>query len=136
MAEALRELVARYGGDGDATPVDPVEFAPPQGAFLVALADGAPVGCAGWRSHGEDGLVAELKRMYTAPAARGRGIARRLLAAVEQSARGYGRKRLILETGDLQPEAIGLYRSAGYDRIEDFGFYRDEPGVLSFGRDL
>jgi ribosomal protein S18 acetylase RimI-like enzyme len=74
--------------------------------------------------------------MYTSPAARGRGVARRLLAAVEDSARECGRQRLILETGDRQPEAIGLYKSAGYERIEDFGYYRHEPGVLSFGRTL
>jgi GNAT superfamily N-acetyltransferase len=136
VTAALRDLATRYGGDGDSTPVEPREFEPPNGAFLVALRGGEPVGCAGWRSHGDDGGTAELKRMYTVPAARGKGVARRLLAAVEQSARDLGRKRLILECGDRQPEAIGLYHSAGYDRIENFGFYREHPGVLSFGRDL
>jgi GNAT superfamily N-acetyltransferase len=136
VAEALGDLAARYGGEGDETPVDPADFAPPSGAFLVAYLAGEAVGCAGWRSHRGDGSVAELKRMYTSPAARGRGVARRLLAAVEDSARECGRQRLILETGDRQPEAIGLYKSAGYERIEDFGYYRHEPGVLSFGRTL
>lgn len=136
VTAALDELVSRYGGDGDSTPVDDGDFEPPRGAFLVVLAAGTPVACAGWRSHGEDGWLAELKRMFTAPAARGRGLARRLLSAVEDSARDHGRKRLILETGDRQPEAIALYRSAGYERIDDFGFYRGYPGVLSFGRDL
>lgn len=136
VAAAMAELSARYGGDGDSTPVGEGDFDPPRGAFLVALAGGVPVACAGWRSHGDDGLAAELKRMFTAPQARGRGVARRLLTAVEDSARGYGRKKLILETGDRQPEAIALYQSAGYERIEDFGFYRGHPGVLSFSRDL
>jgi ribosomal protein S18 acetylase RimI-like enzyme len=72
--------------------------------------------------------------MYTAPAARGRGVARRMLAAIEESARNSGRKRVILETGDKQPEAIALYESAGYQRIEDFGFYKDHAGVLSYAR--
>lgn len=133
---ALADLTARYGGDGDSTPVEPEQFAPPQGAFLVALLGGAPVGCVGWRSHGDDGTVAEMKRLYTVPGARGRGIARKLLSAVEESARSAGRKRLVLETGDRQPEAISLYHTSGYDRIEDFGFYKGHPGVLSFGRDL
>lgn len=136
IAGALAELGARYGGSGDDTPVDPAEFDPPLGAFLVAYLDGKPVGCGGWRSHGHDGEVAELKRMYTVAAARGRGVARTVLAAVERSAGEHGRKRIILECGDKQPEAVALYEHSGYERIEDFGYYRDAPGVLSYGRDL
>jgi GNAT superfamily N-acetyltransferase len=133
VAEALGDLSQRYGGSGDDTPVAASDFAPPEGRFFVAVDGDRLVGCAGWRVHGDD---AELKRMYTAPAVRGRGVARRMLATIEESARADGRKRVILETGDKQPEAIALYASAGYHRIEDFGFYRDEPGVLSFARDL
>lgn len=135
-AAALTELASRYGGEGDETPVDDSDFDPPAGAFLVAILDGVPVACAGWRSHGDGATVAELKRMFTLPAARGRGVARRLLAAVEESARSYGRKRMILEMGDKQPEALAMYRSVGYDRIDDFGYYRDFDGVLSLARDL
>ncbi|MFI5491010.1 GNAT family N-acetyltransferase [Actinoplanes sp. NPDC051859] len=91
------------------------------------------VGCGGWRRHGED---AELKRMFTIAAARGRGVARRVLAAIEESAREQGCKRVILETGDKQPEAIALYEKCGYERIEDFGYYKGEPGVLSYARTL
>ncbi|MEV1328857.1 GNAT family N-acetyltransferase [Micromonospora costi] len=133
---ALADLGARYGGSGDETPVDPAEFVPPAGAFLVAHIDGVAVGCGGWRSHGEGGDTAELKRMYTAPEARGRGVARAVLAAVEESARAHGRKRMILECGDRQPEAIAMYGSAGYERIPNFGYYKDEPGCISFGRTL
>ncbi|MFG3601845.1 GNAT family N-acetyltransferase [Micromonospora chersina] len=133
---ALADLGARYGGSGDDTPVDAAEFEPPAGTFLVAYLDGQPVGCGGWRSHGDDGETAELKRMYTAPAARGRGVARAVLAAVEHSAREQGRKRIILECGDKQPEAIAMYTSAGYERIPNFGFYQDAPGCLSYGRPL
>ncbi|MET7672295.1 GNAT family N-acetyltransferase [Micromonospora luteifusca] len=131
---ALADLGARYGGSGDDTPVDATEFEPPDGAFLVAYLAGEPVGCGGWRSHGAD--TAELKRMYTAPAARGRGVARTVLAAVERSAREQGRKRVVLECGDKQPEAIAMYRSAGYGRIPNFGFYKDAEGCVSFGRTL
>jgi GNAT superfamily N-acetyltransferase len=74
--------------------------------------------------------------MYTLPAARGRGLARAILAAVERSAREHGRRRIVLETGGRQPEAINLYVTAGYQRIPDFGFYRNEPDVRSFGKEL
>ncbi|MFG1842306.1 GNAT family N-acetyltransferase [Micromonospora sp. NPDC049175] len=131
---ALTDLAVRYGGNGDDTPVDATEFEPPDGAFLVAYLAGEPVGCGGWRSHGTD--CAEVKRMYTAPTARGRGVARAVLAAVERSAREHGRKRVVLECGDKQPEAIAMYASAGYERIPNFGFYKDEEGCVSFGRTL
>ena len=74
--------------------------------------------------------------MFVAPAVRGRGVGRRILAAVEESARAAGCARMILEMGDQQPEAIALYESCGYVRIEDFGFYRDEEGVRSFAKNL
>ena len=134
IKEALADLGARYGGTGDDTPVDASEFEPPDGAFVIAYLGGEPVGCGGWRAHGPD--TAELKRMYTAPTARGRGVARMVLAAVERSARDQGRKRMILECGDRQPEAIAMYTSAGYDRIPNFGFYKDSEGCVSFGRAL
>ncbi|MGC4896440.1 GNAT family N-acetyltransferase [Micromonospora sp. DT31] len=133
---ALADLGARYGGSGDDTPVDAAEFAPPDGEFLVAYLDGQPVGCGGWRSHGEGVDTAELKRMYTSPAVRGRGVARSVLAAVERSARDHGRKRIVLECGDKQPEAIAMYTSSGYEPVPNFGFYKDAPGCLSFGRTL
>jgi GNAT superfamily N-acetyltransferase len=136
VAAALVDLGERYGGSGDGTPIEAVEFDPPEGAFLVAYLDGQPVACGGWRSHERRNEVAEIKRMYTVPGARGRGIARAMLAAVENSARSYGRSRIILETGDRQPEAISLYESAGYERIPNFGFYRFEEGCVSFGRNL
>src|SRR5215475_4881613 len=67
VAAAMADLGSRYGGSGDETPVTSIEFDPPDGMFLVAYIDGAPAGCAGWRSHGETDEVAELKRMYVAP---------------------------------------------------------------------
>lgn len=137
VAAALADLRERYDdGEGDGTPIDPADFAPPHGAFFVAYLDGEPVASGAWRGHGADGAIAEIKRMYTAPVARGRGIARAVLAEVERSARASGRSRIVLETGDRQPEAIRLYLTAGYSRIADFGFYRDEPGVRSFGKPL
>ncbi|GIF51958.1 acetyltransferase (GNAT) family protein [Asanoa ferruginea] len=136
VTDLLADLGARYNSSGDDTPVDASEFDPPNGAFLVAFLDGEPVGCAGWRSHGTDGEEAELKRMYTAPAGRRKGVARAVLRAVEDSAREAGRKRLILECGVKQPEAIAFYTANGYERIPDFGYYKGYPDVRSFGRTL
>jgi len=133
LVDVLDELSERYGGSGDDTPIATDDFAPPNGAFFVADDGERLVGCAGWRRHGDD---AELKRMFTAKAARGRGLGRRMLATVEESAREAGLGRLILETGDRQPEAIALYETAGYTRIPDFGYYKDEADVLSFAKDL
>lgn len=135
VAAALADLGLRYGGGGDGTPVAAAEFDPPSGGFLIAYVDGAPAGCGGWRAH-DDSKIAELKRMYVAPPYRGQGVARALLAAIEANAVERGRHRMILETGARQPEAISLYESAGYQRIEDFGYYKDEDEVRSFGRDL
>ena len=133
LGEVLEELARRYGGSGDDTPVSDGDFRAPAGAFFVADDGERLLGCSGWRRHGD---AAELKRMFTTPAARGRGLARRLLATIEESARAAGCGRVILETGDQQPEAIALYESAGYQRIEDFGHYRGAPGVLSYAKTL
>jgi GNAT superfamily N-acetyltransferase len=133
LTEVLDELAQRYGGSGDDTPVAAADFAAPGGAFYVADDGDRLIGCAAWRRHDED---AELKRMFTTKAARGRGLARRLLRVIEESARAAGCKRVILETGDKQPEAVALYESAGYLRIEDFGYYKDHDGVLSYAKSL
>lgn len=136
VAAAMAELGQRYGGDGDGTPISAIEFDPPDGMFLVASQNGTPAGCAGWRSHDETDDVAELKRMYVDPAFRGTGLAISLLRVVEDSARAAGRRRMILECGDKQPDAIALYEKCGYTPIPHFGFYKDAPGVRSYGRDL
>jgi GNAT superfamily N-acetyltransferase len=133
IADLQQEFVVRYGGP-DETPVDPDEFAPPRGAFLVARAGGEPVGCGGWRLV-EPGL-GEVKRMYVVPAARGQGLSRALLAALEDSARGAGVTRLRLETGDRQPEAVRLYETSGYRPIPRFGYYAEHDTSLCFAKDL
>ncbi len=72
--------------------------------------------------------------MYVVPAARGRGLSRVLLAELECRALAAGRRRLVLETGIRQPEAIGLYTSSGYTAIPRFGMYRYGPGNRCFGK--
>jgi len=144
VAAAQADLAQRYGA-GDENPVEPVEFDPPEGCFLVAWLDGEPIACGGWRtlSHfarpdaaGVDEDVAEIKRLYAVPAVRGTGVASAVLAALEESAREHGMRRVVLETGGLQPEAIRFYEKSGYDRIANYGYYKDEPDCVSFGRDL
>ncbi|GIG40274.1 GNAT family N-acetyltransferase [Cellulomonas phragmiteti] len=105
--------------------------------FLVRRA-GAPVACAthrratGWRA--DD---AELKRLYVAPSARGLGLARRLVALVEGDARTHGARRVVLDTGIRQPEAIALYRRLGYRAVEPpAGAWVELPVSLWFARDL
>ena len=126
VAEVQQEYVRRYGGH-DETPVDPAEFAPPQGTFLVAHVGATAIGCAGLRRHGDD--TVEVKRMFVRTEHRRRGHARRLLAALEDPAREQGFRRVVLETGMAQPEAIALYTSAGYLPIEGFGHYKDSRAV-------
>lgn len=133
VAEVQQEYVHRYGGP-DRTPVDPDEFAPPYGTFLVAMLDGEPIGCAGLRRHGDG--VAEVKRMYVRPGQRRQGYGRRMLRALEQWAGERGYHRVVLETGVEQPEAIALYVSEGYEPVAGFGHYKDSELSRSFARDL
>ncbi|SHK96468.1 Acetyltransferase (GNAT) family protein [Pseudonocardia thermophila] len=130
-----------YGGEGDATPVDVAEFSPPRGAFYVGYLDGEPVACGGWRARDHDPADpqvrdgdAEIKRMYVAPGHRGRGFARAVLTALEESAAAAGRTRAILETGSPQTAAIRLYEAAGYTRIPGFGRYRRSPLSRCFAK--
>jgi GNAT superfamily N-acetyltransferase len=103
--------------------------------FLVARDDdGTPLGCGALR--GLDGGVVELKRMYTVPAARGRGVGRAVLEALEAEARARGFTLARLETGDLLPEAHRLYARAGYQPIPCWGAYANSDISLCFERPL
>lgn len=129
-------------GDEDATVLDPVQFAPPAGLFVVGYEEDRPVASGGWRALGpsHDPEVragdAELKRMYVDPAERGRGLSRLVLAELERTAAAAGRRRMILETGDEQPVAIALYTSAGYAPTARFGAHRDDPRSRCFTKTL
>jgi GNAT superfamily N-acetyltransferase len=140
------DLDERYADD-DAAAVGEPDYAmlnvlhdtvaPPVGVFLVAWLDDAPVGCGALRPGptSDDG-IAEVKRMYVVPAARGQGISRRLLAALEAEAFGFGYRRLILETGIRQQEAMALYESSGYRRIPNYGAYRDSTLSRCYDKSL
>lgn len=134
------EYVERYG-DGDLTPMAASQFDPPNGLYLLGYVEGEAVATGGWRAQDRspEGYAdgdAELKRMYVVDHARGRGLARRILAELETSAAAAGRVRMVLETGSKQPEAIALYRSCGYTPVPKFGLYRDEPLSVCLGKPL
>jgi GNAT superfamily N-acetyltransferase len=133
IAAVQAEYVVRYGGP-DETPVDGQEFVSPGGLFLVGYLDGQPVATGAFRRHADGEL--EIKRMYVVPEARGRGLSRVMLAALEDRARARGASRVVLETGHRQPEAISLYESSGYERIPGFGHYACEPLSVSFAKRL
>lgn len=136
------EYAVRYGDDGDATPLATTDFAPPNGLYLIAYdGQGTPVASGGWRAQDDNGEGnqngdAELKRMYVVEEMRGRGLARRILAALEEDARAAGRIRMVLETGAKQPEAVALYRSSGYEPCGKFGYYRFHDLSLCFAKAL
>jgi GNAT superfamily N-acetyltransferase len=136
------EYHERYGDGGDVTPLEPAMFTPPAGLYLLVYDEhGTPVATGGWRAQerNDEGYAdgdAEIKRMYVVPEARGRGLSRLVLAALEEDARAAGRTRMVLETGLKQPEAISLYVSSGYEPCTKFGHYRFEELSRCFAKPL
>ncbi len=142
MEQVQGEYVTRYGGR-DGARMATEEFDPPHGVFVVAYDGDKPVAVGGWRRHDPDaygGLPgrhpAEIKRMYVAASERGRGLARDVLAYLEDNAREAGVDWLVLETGQRQPEAVALYRSSGYVDVPHFGTYADAPMAVHLGKQL
>lgn len=113
VAAYYDELAARFEGgfdpDGGGYAGKPAQAG---GAFLVARLDGRAIGCGGLKPL--DAETGEIKRMWVAPDARGLGLARRLLEALEQEARTAGMTRIVLDTNRSLAEAQSLYRKAGY----------------------
>jgi GNAT superfamily N-acetyltransferase len=129
------EMRGLYDGEADIGPTrDAWMFEPPDGAFLAVRIDGRAVGCGGVCRFDE--TRAELKRMYVEPGSRGLGIGRSLLEALEEEARSLGYVAVVLETGDRQPEAVGLYISAGYERIPCYEPYASRELSLCFEKSL
>lgn len=117
--------------------VDAVDVTPPRGAFVVARIDGLPVGCGALRPlPGGDRSIGEVKRVYAAPEARRRGVARAVMEHLTEEARALGFARLVLETGTAQPEALGLYASLGWHPVAAYGEYRSALDSRCFGLDL
>src|SRR5690606_15577726 len=129
------DLAARYPDPADVHPALSVaEVTGDSGVFLVATVAGEPVGCGAPRQIAPG--TGEIKRMYVAPSHRGRGLGNKLLAELERHARRLGLSELVLETGAAQPEALGLYRRAGFTGIPRFGAYRDSPASICLGKSL
>src|SRR5262245_42290335 len=125
LAQYFAELDRRFKGGfdpGTALSVDDRDLVPPRGAFLLASVDGEPVGCGSLKPIGP--RVGYLKRMWVAEGARGLGVGRRMLAALEEQACELGFRTIRLETNRALAEAIALYRSAGYLEVAPFN---DEP---------
>ena len=126
------ELQRRYGAVQDLyTPHNAVDAI---ATAVLALEGGRPVGCGCFKPFAPGAI--ELKRLYVAPAARGAGVGRRMVEALEAWARELGFTRAVLETGTSQPEAVALYTRCGYARIPCFGPYVDLPASVCMARTL
>ncbi len=121
LSAYFRELDARFetGFDAASDEFASVEdMAPPSGLFVIARLDGDAVGCGGFKR--VDKAAGEIKRVWTAPSARGLGVARRMLRTLEAAAREKGLKTLRLDTNRALTEAHALYKSEGYREIARF----------------
>ncbi len=140
--EALRvaqqtEISERYGVP-DSEP-GPKPTAGDITVFLVAfdvdeVGSEIPLGCGALRQLDE--VHGEIKRMYVIPERRGTGISTALLSALEGEARGRGWERVVLETGDEQPDAVRFYEREGYTSIPLFGYYVGSPLSLCYEKVL
>jgi len=117
------EIAVLYDGleqNGPGMPkAGPAELGPPGGGFWVGYVDGAAACCGGIKQLPDEGAC-EIKRMYVVPALRGHGIARRMLAFLEEEARRRGYRVARLDTGSRQHDARHIYESTGYVEIENF----------------
>jgi GNAT superfamily N-acetyltransferase len=121
LAEYMGEIERRLGAPFDPAQYPgpaPGELEPPRGLLLVAFDGEDPVACGAVRVIGPG--VAEIKRMYVAPRARGRGLGRTLLRELERAAVELGCRTARLDTMAAMAEAGALYRSAGYGPIADY----------------
>jgi GNAT superfamily N-acetyltransferase len=137
LADAQQaEMLELYEGEADIGPARVAAmFVEPHGIFIVVRDDdGTAVACGGVARF--DDTRGELKRMYVVPAQRGRGLGRRLLVELEAEACRLGYESVVLETGDRQPEALGLYESAGYERIPCYPPYDSRALSLCFEKRL
>ncbi len=139
LADYFAERAAGFPTPGGYRPAtaDPAAFAPPQGVFLLLQDDdGAPLGCGGLRTIAPTpaGSRMEVKHLYVVPAARGRGLGRLILEALEAAARDAGARTLVLDTNRSLEAAGGLYRSAGFVTVPPFN---DNPNATDwYGKPL
>ena len=139
LADYFAERAAGFPTPGGYRPAtaDPAAFAPPAGVFLLLTEDdGTPLGCGGLRSlpPTDAGPRSEVKHLFVVPAARGRGLGRLLLGALEEHARTAGATTLVLDTNRSLEAAGGLYRSTGFVPVPP---YNDNPNATDwYGKTL
>jgi len=116
----VADISDRYPGwtPADAGRSQPPVFVPPSGAWLVGYVGSEPVACGGLERNTSDRV--EIRRIFVRPDRRGKGIGRSLLDAVIERARALGYRRVCLDTGDNQPEALALFRACGFRETEPF----------------
>lgn len=122
------ELDERFVGGfdpGDTLVADARGMRPPGGAFVVAVEHDVVIGCGAVVHHAPD--AGEIKRMWIAPSARGRGVGRRLLDELERHVARLGYGHIVLDTNEVLDEAIAMYTSAGYTEIDR---YNDNPYAM------
>jgi GNAT superfamily N-acetyltransferase len=125
---SIDELNRRYGGSDEDKLLHVEELLPPSGTFVVARLDGHPIGGVGLRTISVPELrLGEIKRLWVRPDQRRHGVGALLMSAVEERAREIGYLQLYLESGYAQPEALELYRTHGWDSVEEY-----PPGAHSY----
>lgn len=149
--EMVAEIPPRYGEVLDTAAAEErtaavlaanAAFLDERSVFLLAVAEGQAIGCGGIQpttveDDKETGaLTGEVKRMYVVQAWRRRGVGAAILAALEMRARVLGYRRLMLETGNRQPEAVALYTAGGWMAVAPFGRYVGDPTSVCFEKRL
>ncbi len=132
----MQERYVQIYGNADVAPLDVEEFVAPEGHFVLGYVAGVPAAMGGWRWHGPRAGDTEIRRMYVRHRFTRRGLARVVLAELERTAAEAGATRMVLETGLPQPEAIALYRAAGYEDMESFGHYAEYDESVHLGKQM
>jgi putative acetyltransferase len=125
----LYEPEQRFGPN-----LKPEHLSPGLGTFVLARTDGRAIGCGALRRL--DSTTGEVKRMYVEPDMRGRGVARQILDHLESAAKELGLRRLVLETGIHQAEAITLYTRAGFRSIPCWGEYAGSSTSICYDKTI
>ncbi|HEX9510041.1 MAG TPA: GNAT family N-acetyltransferase [Puia sp.] len=126
------DLAERDGNDhsfySQFNKIDKIRYA------VVAYENSKPIGCGAIKEYSPDSM--EVKRMYTSPDSRGKGIASQVLAELERWAAELSYGKCVLETGKRQPEAIELYRKNGYKVIPNYGQYAGIENSVCFEKEM
>jgi len=131
LVEEIQDFYRERYGVEDADHTPPAQFSPPLGLFLLGFVDDEIVAAGGWRRLDDEAV--EVKRMWVRPHVRGQGISRLMLAELERTAAEAGAKKVRLNTGYRQPEALALYDSSGYERTDErYGHYAEFDGAQFF----